>query len=289
MDATWESSRRKAGDSAWVYTAVKLFANDDEMNRALQGEEGKKLSFRVEAERRFLWFTTEYTYRETVFCFNPFHGVPLSEYISTAELDLFVRHEMEKKPYPSRGDSLALDDASDRYEEWNQRNMFEPFFTLFLEGVSAINDPGLPPSRVVSLKDTLYRRSVPFFGSGNIDTLETIFTNVLRTPLVRKAFAAKAEEFTHFQQKLQFHETVLRIPYKSSAVMPGLITETNAPTIEGNTVTWSNFMGYCSLRDYTMWARSRVVNWWAAVITGVVLLLLAGWLVAALVRHRRMS
>ena len=68
--------------------------------------------------------------------------------------------------------------------------------------------------------------------------------------------------------------------------MPGLITETNTRSIEGNTLTWKEFVGACYVIDYTMWARSRVINWWAVILTGGVVILLTGILLVGIVRRR---
>ena len=56
---------------------------------------------RVESEKRFKWFTTEFSYRETILCYNQFHAVPLADYISQTELVGWIHHEVEKAPYPS--------------------------------------------------------------------------------------------------------------------------------------------------------------------------------------------
>jgi hypothetical protein len=72
--------------------------------------------------------------------------------------------------------------------------------------------------------------------------------------------------------------------YASVVEMPGIITDTNAPTVEGNKVTWRGFKSYEG--DFEMWVESRVVNWWSLVVTGLIMVLgIAGYSIS-LVRRR---
>ena len=56
--------------------------------------------------------------------------------------------------------------------------------------------------------------------------------------------------------------------------MPGLITATNSSMLNGNEVRWDFTGNSVMLTDYKIFVESRVVNYWAFVVSGVVLLLL---------------
>ena len=64
--------------------------------------------------------------------------------------------------------------------------------------------------------------------------------------------------------------------YTNAVVMPGLILDTNAGEVKGTTVTWKFSADQFCLRDYDMWVESRVMNVWAVVLTGVLVLGLVG-------------
>ena len=64
------------------------------------------------------------------------------------------------------------------------------------------------------------------------------------------------------------------VEYDIEVEMPGLITATNSTQLLGNTVSWHIHSLSFYFDDYEMHVESRVVNYWAFVIAGVVLFLL---------------
>ncbi len=55
--------------------------------------------------------------------------------------------------------------------------------------------------------------------------------------------------------------------------MPGIIVETNAQSIEGNVVEFKNFLEVAYFRDHEMVVVSRAINWWAVIVTAVLIVL----------------
>jgi hypothetical protein len=287
-DSTWAVVRHHTKDTSWTSVATKLFSDGAALEKALNREDGKSLRVRVESEKRFKWFTTEFSYRETILCYNQFHAVPLSDYISQAELDRWIHYEIEKAPYPSPDDSVTIRKSSDRTEEWDSRNKFEAVFAIFTEGVTRLNDPGLSSQQVSAAKESLYAHCSKHINESRLDTLPKIFEATLKTPLVEKVFDLQSDKMQEFAGKVKYQLDMLGTPYKRAhVIMPGLIIETNARSIEGNKLTWEEFIGACYVVDYTMWARSRVINWWAVVLTGGVVILLTGILIVGMVRRKR--
>ena len=54
--------------------------------------------------------------------------------------------------------------------------------------------------------------------------------------------------------------------------MPGIILNTNAKTVEGNKVIWEFDENRFCYEDFNMTVQSRVVNVWAFVVSGVIVL-----------------
>lgn len=291
-DSSWTVVRRKGKDTSWVSTITKSFPDQMTFAEALKGDEGKSLAIRVGFEKRFLWFTTEYVYAETLLCYNQIDAVPISKYLTPAEIDLWMRHEkgeMDQR-FASKEDSLAFERIEKIGPEWDSRNKFEAFFSVFLGGVEKLNSPALTPAAVTAMKESLFIRCEPSLqlSSGKVDTLAEIVEAVLKTPLVRLAFEANAEDLQLYERKVKSQEELLGTPYgQASIIMPGLITSTNAESIEGNILSWKGFMPKCYIADFAMWAHSRVVNWWAVVLTGVVVVGLTLLLVVGVVGRRK--
>ena len=86
--------------------------------------------------------------------------------------------------------------------------------------------------------------------------------------------------FGEFERKEKFLENLLTMEdFHVAADMPGLITGTNSPALNGNRVTWDLFPMAFLLEDYTLEAESRVINVWAFVLSGMILLALVSLVV----------
>jgi hypothetical protein len=289
LDSLWTKTTVNAGDKKVTLTATRTFLNADELNKAVAGRFGATLQYRVSLEKSFQWFFTVYRYEETNLPFAQFTAIPIKDYLSQEEIDWFKTKVLAgdlKEGKKSVEDSLIVERISPRAEEWTTRNRFEPFYLTFLSGVAAINDPSLTTSAVESLKDSLYRHSARAVEKGNFDTLRTIFRHLLKNPAAERAWRASAPAFEEIKRKLEFEQSIGTHNYVTSVVMPGLITGSNARTIEDNKATWKDFLGTVSYFEYTMWVESRRVNWWAVIVAGGVVISLVIGLVFSVLRRR---
>jgi len=289
LDSTWKREIEKPDSKSFALTATKLFEGPDEMNKSLKGTEGKTLGVRVELGRHFQWFFTTFRYSETWLNFNPFRAIPITDFISQAEIDYWVRHEINKEPFSTKGDSLAMEDASNRFEKWDDANMFADYFDAFLEGVRRLNDPSLTAEYVAGLKDKLFEQSEKYFRMKNMDTVTIILGRVLKSRNVKKAIALNMEAFQRLNEKRAFLEEITANTYLNNVVMPGLITGTNAPTLEANKASWKDYVKFAYFEDVDMWVESRVINWWAIIVTGVVVVALVVLFLVAILRRRRFA
>lgn len=276
IDDSWEKSYRKIEERKFELTAMKHFESESELNASLAGGGSHDLDIEVSLEEDFGWFFSTIRYREHFGRYNRLPSVPITDYVSQQELDQFIMHEVEKKPFASKGDSLALDDASDRYEEWERRSKFEAFFQMVVRGARALNDPGLTPSKLEEQKEKIYEKCGKYFEDSEyykgmkLDTLVTQFEMIAGRNKVRNALRSIEAQYEEYVSEIEFQREVSANTYRVSATMPGIITNTNAGSIEGNTVTWSDFMVLTYFGEYDLTVESRVVNWWAIILTAVV-------------------
>lgn len=284
IDSSWKSSIRQIDAKKWEFSATKTFPDVRRLNEATAAIPNKTLPVSIALEQDFLWFVTDYRYRETYGRWAPFDNVPLTDFVSQAELELARKHEVDDEPYNTRGDSLALADAGDRFEKWDARNIFESWFGTYLEGVKRTGDALLNPESVIGKKEELFEASRQPIGQDKFDTLSVIFGKVLKTRLWPKILGANKEAFDRLKARLDFRAAISANTYKVNIAMPGIITETNARSIEGNTVKFSDFMQLAYTGDYEMWVTSRTINWWAIIVTAV---LIIGGAVAMVVSRKR--
>lgn len=293
IDSAWtlESGRT---EKTHTLRAERRFADIGEMSRAVEGNLGETVRIVPRLDTRFNWFFTTYRYSETWRRLHAVDDVPLSEYVSAGEIAMFYRHELEKEPYATRGDSLAFADAEDRYREWDERNWFEAYYRVFLAGVHELGDPSLTPDSVAARKEILFRETRGRFGTINdIDSLQDIdamgaeFARVLKNPRALAAAEARREEIGALAAQQRFVASFTPYGYQVGVEMPGLITNTNANSVNGSQVLWKGFEGALYITDYDMWVESSVVNWWAIIISALLLIAAVVFAIAVIIRGRR--
>ena len=289
MDSTWTEVYRKT-DSTWESVASKEFADASALEAEVNRDPGRSLRIRVSLEKEFAWFTTTFEYRETILCYNQFHAVPITDLISQQDVERWLRHEIDGAPYPSVEESLQVERLSSRAEEWDHRNKFKAYHEIFVEGAHVLNDAALTALLVPAMEETLFVRTLKPMNAGALDTLPSIYGTILGIPSVRQVFREQQAAFDAYAEKLAFQQEMLGAGYKRARiVMPGLLTGTNARSIEGNRLSWEDFLGASYVTDHTMWARSRVINWWAVVLTGAVVLFLAAIPLVWFIRRRAVA
>jgi len=289
VDSSWSVSMRKA-DTTWESTAMRDFPDAQAFQEALNKGGDRALRVRAELVKHFAWFTSRFEYRETIVCYNQIHALPLSAYVPANDQEELIRHEIEKVPYASAADSVRLQALSGRTEEWDRRNKFEAFHARFVQGVENAHDAQLAAQLTPAIKETLFVHTSSSINSGTLEQLPSIYAKVLKSAAVAKVFEREQAGFNEYAEAIETQEEILMSGYKKAAiVMPGVLTGTNGRSIEGNRVVWEDFLGAAYVTDYTMWATSQVVNWWAVILTGIVVLVLAALPLAALIRNRRRS
>ncbi|MCX6143289.1 MAG: hypothetical protein NTZ35_08720 [Ignavibacteriales bacterium] len=290
LDSSWSKNitRSKEKDKICTLTASRTFRDAEEMNKVLGGKFSWTLQYRFVFEKSFQWFFTIYRYRETNLPFSQYESIPLTDFLSKAEIDMLVQDTLgdRTKQLMSRGDSLAMESFIPRLQEWEWRNKFEPIFAAFLDGVKMLNYPSLTIGMAETLKDSLYRKSEKAIDKGKIDSLRIIFKTVLKNPLVDKAWQANTPAIEEVKRRFAFEHETNSHKYFTNVVMPGLITGSNASKIEGNVATWQDYKEHVHHLEYTMWVESRQVNWWAVIIALALVVTLMAVLIISVLRRR---
>ncbi len=273
IDSLWRSSVRKVEEKKFEFSASRTFSTADELNQAIKSVPFKTLAVQVELDESFWWFVTNYHYKETYKRWSPFDNIPITDYISEAEIEMAIRHEVNDEPFGSKGDSLSLQDVGNRFEEWEARNIFESYFQVFLDGVRNLHDPSLEPERVLARKKDFFKAARDPIQRSKFDTLTVILDRLLKTRKTAKALAANKSGSELLDRQLNFKGAISSNTYKVNVEMPGIIIGTNARSIEGNAVHFEEFMQVAYFRDYEMWVTSRVINWWAVIVTAVMIVI----------------
>ena len=295
LDSSWTFDIKKDTSEKvkYFYSAKKSFKRVSDLNNEYLYDSVStfsKLDRSIKLKKHFRWFFTILTYREIYRDANPFKQIPVSDYLTADEINvLFIDEEDSSE--------LAVNkkEVEKKFEIWFGISVFEEFYQAFLQGAVQLGDPNLTQEIIISKKDILTKTvlvdTISFFDIDEeklIDSLITICEYTFQTPGVWKLLEEGNYTFRELKNKLSTIENVWSEGYTNEVLMPGLLIDTNAETVEGNKVVWDVEIDKYFLKDFEMWVESRIVNRWAVPVTAVIVVVICAGLVVAVFRRRKM-
>jgi hypothetical protein len=272
VDSTWKVTLESPNERSFDRKASKLFINPDDLSSLTHDTAWNTLPVRAQVERRFIWFYTEITYRERYQRWNPFGLIPLSEYVSAADLAQSMKFGPSGRT-PTKEDSLAQEKVGQKWTEWMYRDMFEAYYAELIKGVKTLNDPSLTPAAVAAHKEEIYRKCQKWWAStGSMDTIGVVIQSIFKNPRTREAIQSNARGFALHNAKLSLVAKIMGKLKQVNIEMPGVLIDSNAPKVEENRGSWKGVADMSYAADYELWMTSRVVNWWMVLITAVVII-----------------
>lgn len=256
VNSTWKIERKKdtSEKNSFYYIAIKNFDNVNSLNNEYKNSE--KIGVNIKFEKKFRWFYTYYDYEEIYKAFFPFLKIPLKSFLTPKEYEMFLNDDTTKA-------------FKKRLDEYAEKNYYEYFFDALISSAEHHNLKDLSREKVLSNKEYI-RENIERSSGDN----KTIF-NILEKTFGTKPILDLKTDI----EKISF-EIELKIKamgdangsYENEIIMPGIILSTNSKSINGNTVLWKVYEKRFCYEDFTMTVQSRVVNVWAFVVSGAIVL-----------------
>jgi hypothetical protein len=276
VDATWTMTSKKdtAGKGKFIVTYTKNFKDCEALNTAI-GSDTSWLGHLVrhtDIRKKFGFFYSYIEYRETYPAANPFTALPYKAFV-TPEDYLWITRE---HPVVSPSDSIKSKAAEDKVMNYLVESATAGVEKVLAMGLRKLNDRALDKIKVAEFHD----RIRVLISKGNFRD-EGVIIDSLRiwtgNSEVNRLKEIQPPLFGDFNRKAELLENLLTMEnFHAEIVMPGLITATNSTMLTGNQVSWDVFPMVFLLEDYSMVVESRVINVWAFVLTGIVLLAFLG-------------
>lgn len=270
-DNSWKIERAKDKDDTTqtVYTATKYFDNVNEINNEYKNKE--KIGIHVNLNKRFRWFYTYYDYEEIYHSYFPFRNIPLKNFLTPHEYELYLKNDTTKA-------------FKKRLEKYAEENYFEYFFDEFIKLLVRNKIEDLTPELVTS-KKSIIKKHIDEYGD-KTEELMKYMGKVLGTKSVWKLRNGIDDIVKSILEKMD-HFSTANGSFKNEVVIPGIILNTNAKTVEGNKVIWEFDEDRFCYEDFTMTVQSRVVNVWAFVVSGIVVLVVIVLLILPKLRRKK--
>jgi hypothetical protein len=279
IDGTWEkkSFRDIADSTRHIVTYTKTFRNSDNLNTELKNDTSwyHNLSREISVKKRFGFFYTYLSFHEKYKSMNPFTYVDYKDYLTEDDVEWSIGLKIPVTP----ADSIIKKAADDKVDQYFEKSVTEEIESILRAGIIRLNNPALDTSVLTVYHDSIAEAVDNWkFKSG--DELIDGFRNLTGNEAWSLLKDFQPPIFADFDKKIELIDTLVSIEgYNEVVEMPGLITGTNSPMIKGNQVSWVFSNESLLIRDYEMYVESRVINYWAFILTGAVVLLLVVLLV----------
>lgn len=280
IDESWERNEDQdtTGGGLFTVTYTKTYDNSDLLNVELEQDTGllKALTREITVKKRFWFFNSYLIFEETWKSANPFTQLDFSEYLSEEDQLWISGHKLAV----SESDSIKFEEAENKLEDFLKESLALVISNELIKGLEALNLSNFKGEDVNLFQDSIlaHLESWDFDPSSEFIDFLALWTG---EPGILDMHANTALLFDQIDKDIELLEMILMMDsFQSNVEMPGIITETNSPSIKGNQVNWKISGLSFLLEDYEMYVESRVMNTWAYVVAGIVLLLLIVVLIA---------
>jgi len=266
---SYDSSRVKSDKEKYRFQFGKHFANDSMINIELD----KKIDtlFRVHShfEKKFRWFYTYIRYTETIRPINRFTMVSPKDYFTTED-DAFINRLPAEGKAISKADSVYLLLLNEKIgDHFANMGIFEETYKALEEVIKK----NLTDKKWL---DTLMKNKEFIYSRIEKDKDMTDFmgkiTDSLKIPLSKSKATEDFNQLTKdLNARINFMSFARDGKYLNEFEMPWTVVNSNADSVAGNKLYWRPVVNKFVYMDYDMFAESRQLNWWAVIVSIVIL------------------
>ncbi len=273
VDSSWmkEVHRDTADSNAYICILSKSYKGVDELNSEIRNDSSwrKQIDREVTISKRFMFFYSFLTYKQVYRAANTF-DTDFHSYLNKEDI-LWISGVNTPVNWK---DSIRYDSAEARLDSYYKNTLVYEISLALEKGIAKLNDPQLNTIDLSNYSDSISAH-VMGWSSGSYDNSIDALIEWTQKPGLSALHNIKPPIFKELEDKDEFSDNLLfDEEYTHEVEMPGLITETNSTMIVGNTVSWEIKPLSYFFEDYEMTAESRVVNYWAFILSGFVVLLL---------------
>jgi len=259
------------GDTTWFLFAEKFFGSADAINEAYLADTGTNSSATRSAifKRKFKWFTTTWYFAEK--CDKSLlHGYPITDYLTAEEITFRNLPKKISDELVMGPDSLEYRNLIDSVQLHTEQWMMRSLISEFIEDAGALCESSgkdsLTSAILRSHESELYKLA------GEEGDLDVLCSAVLGESIYAKFKPELDSAVTIFNRK--FDNSWLFESYTMQIVMPADVKATNGYVMSDGTLAWPVTGNHFLTDDYIMYAKSHDINYWAVIITLLLLALL---------------
>jgi hypothetical protein len=244
----------------------KKFSSAEEVNSELSVVCDTLLQVTSQFEKKFRWFYTYISYSETYHRLNRLKLNP--EDYFTPEDYAFINRLPAEGQKISKADELYLKILHDKiFDEYGEKALYDEWFAL--ASIVVTTQPGID-SLKAHTKD--FREALEKIDKQKIDEDKLLLTTLdsFKIPVDQSKLLEFEKSQQKFWKKMSFISTASDGKFVNRVNLPWPIVLTNADSVSGNALFWAPPTIRFLLKDYTMYGECRKLNWWAVIVSVLV-------------------
>jgi hypothetical protein len=261
-------------------TFQKRFSSAAEANAELATPNDTLFRVTSTFEKKFRWFYTHLYYADTYHSLNRLSYPPIDDYLTKEDFAFIDRLPAEGKPI-AKADSLYLERLEDKlFEIYAGTAIFEIYYTT---AQKLLRENEMAPRWLDTLR--VHKKDMLNELRGDNDMNGNFMLNAmdgLGIPLPDDAGSQFDVMIKPVERITNFISTAHDGTYQHAIHMPWNVVRTNADSVSGRMLFWSPPSIKFLVKDYTMYAEARQMNYWAIALSAA----LIGFTVYLFVRRR---
>ena len=267
------------------------YQNVSEMSDSLTQAVRQLFKATASLDKRFKWFYTDYTYKETLAStdLNQIFPVPLDRFVSADSASYWFTGEPNLAAGLTGAEQKEmLDEIETRISQWFCACTMSNIYAHVWKNYDEVKNPPVSEEQFWALKDSVIMspavRNLNLFG--NINQVSNIFKDFYQSDAYTPLFSDSTRWERLLEIKYKDYERLVTMKPMLEYVMPGKVIDAGNGVVEGNVVRY-RFSGERLIpHPFEVTITSRVTNVWAFVVTALVILLAIGCLFYRRIRIR---
>jgi hypothetical protein len=271
---------RSAKDGLLVF-ARRDYQSVEELDRLFRLRETapwSKLKVKHSLDKKFRWFYSYYTYRETYPKIHTGFEIPIEKFMTKEEAMFWftgkpdILQDMNGIEIGEYMKRLESD-----YDKWFQQNAWNDEYLVLIQNYDKVSNKPVSKEKLKALRDSIFKTNA---GSDKDFQMLEKLNKFFKTNAFSPLWEGKNSPMTKFEDNYKSALIDLvehKVNYK--LILPGKVLQSGDAVLHGDTLCW-NLTGYRMIPgDYSIEAQSRKANVWAFILTGLALIGLVGGLV----------
>lgn len=258
-----DSIRKKIKERDVTVSFFKKFSSIEEANNEMNNANDTLFHIKSDIEKRHDWFYTYEKFTDTYASLNRFRYLSQDDYFTQEDFAFIDRLPAEGQPI-SKADSFYLDQLNTRIgDHFAVRAFYEEGYKVLIDIMKENKLEERWLDTLAIHKEELFARLSKDFDEEDNEYIFSMADTLgipLPYPKAKESYAAHIKDN---KSRMNFITDAYSGKYVHSIEAPGQIIETNADSVSGNVAYWKPAMIKFLMKDYSMYAETRSLNYWA--------------------------